>query len=67
MKIRKLNDILVRWSIVETFTSLDRQEFLDLKLGKTLDVDNESALWLIAQGYCEHIKTGVEDHGLRDS
>lgn len=56
MKIRKINDIPVRWSIVQTFISLDRDEFFALKSGETLDVDNESALWLIAQGYCEHVK-----------
>ena len=55
MKVRKIKQILTRWSIIDMHTSIGRDELNLIKSGEIVDVDNVSGMWLVAQGYCEHI------------
>lgn len=64
MRIRIIEkQTLPRWHIAlsESMAEATRAQYADLKRGKVVDVNNDFALWLIAQGYCEHVREGSTD------
>jgi len=55
MRIKAIGKLQVRRADVRAHLNVEWGELDPLRYGYILDIDNESALWLIKNGHCVHV------------
>jgi len=55
MKIKAIGKLQVRRADVHAHLNVTWDELDPLRYGYALEVDNDSALWLIKNGHCVHV------------
>jgi len=53
---------LPRWSLARSMSESEctRPDYNDIQAGRIVDVINDFGIWLVKEGYCEHVREDEE-------
>ena len=63
MKVKLIEgQTLPRWSVALCLSAAEctRMDYRGIGLGEVVNVENDFALWLVKQGYCDHVREESE-------